>query len=316
MGERGRMVVISGPSGSGKSTICKRLLQDPRVCFSVSATTRKMRPGEVDGRDYHFLSVDEFRQRIARGEFIEHAEVYGNLYGTLRQPLEQAHRDGQALPARDRRAGRAAAQGAGRAGPVHLHRAAGLRGAAPPADQAQHRDARGARAAAAQGRGRVPRAREVRSRRRERRTRARGGRGARPDRARQAAWRKDAEHGQDPPRLRCFGRALQGLRSRQQAHAGRPPGARGADAAARPSSSARSSSRPSAASPRRWTSSASTRRGAMDHIELAKWGELLLVAPASAGLVARLAHGLADDLLGTVALALDAEGARASSVRR
>ena len=90
MGERGRMVVISGPSGSGKSTICKRLLQDPRVVFSVSATTRKLRPGEVDGRDYHFLSVEEFRQRIARGEFIEHAEVYGNLYGTLREPLAQA----------------------------------------------------------------------------------------------------------------------------------------------------------------------------------------------------------------------------------
>jgi guanylate kinase len=89
------MVVISGPSGSGKSTICKRLLEDPRVVFSVSATTRKMRPGEVDGRDYHFLSVDEFRRRIARGEFIEHAEVYGNLYGTLRAPLEQAIAAGQ-----------------------------------------------------------------------------------------------------------------------------------------------------------------------------------------------------------------------------
>jgi len=89
------MVVISGPSGSGKSTICKRLLEDPRVVFSVSATTRKMRPGEVDGRDYHFLAVDEFRQRIARGEFIEHAEVYGNLYGTLRGPLEKAIAAGQ-----------------------------------------------------------------------------------------------------------------------------------------------------------------------------------------------------------------------------
>ena len=89
------MVVISGPSGSGKSTICKRLLEDPRVVFSVSATTRKMRQGEVDGRDYHFLSVDEFRKRIERGEFIEHAEVYGNLYGTLRGPLEQAIAAGQ-----------------------------------------------------------------------------------------------------------------------------------------------------------------------------------------------------------------------------
>jgi guanylate kinase len=89
------MIVISGPSGSGKSTICKRLLEDPRVVFSVSATTRRMRPGETDGRDYHFLSVEEFRQRIERGEFIEHAEVYGNLYGTLRGPLEQAIAAGQ-----------------------------------------------------------------------------------------------------------------------------------------------------------------------------------------------------------------------------
>lgn len=95
MAGRGRMIVISGPSGSGKSTICKRLLEDPRVVFSVSATTRRMRPGETDGRDYHFLSVEEFRQRIERGEFIEHAEVYGNLYGTLRGPLEQAIAAGQ-----------------------------------------------------------------------------------------------------------------------------------------------------------------------------------------------------------------------------
>jgi guanylate kinase len=84
------MLVISGPSGAGKSTICKRLLQDPRVVFSVSATTRKPRPGEVDGRDYHFLSVEEFRRRIEQGEFLEHAEVYGNLYGTLRAPMQAA----------------------------------------------------------------------------------------------------------------------------------------------------------------------------------------------------------------------------------
>lgn len=89
------MVVISGPSGSGKSTICKRLLEDPRVVFSVSATTRSMRPGEVDGRDYHFLSKEEFRQRIERGEFIEHAEVFGNMYGTLRKPMEAALARGQ-----------------------------------------------------------------------------------------------------------------------------------------------------------------------------------------------------------------------------
>jgi guanylate kinase len=91
----GMMVVISGPSGSGKSTICKRLLEDPRIVFSVSATTRKKREGEVDGRDYHFLSRDEFRKRAERGEFIEHAEVYGNMYGTLRAPMQRALSEGK-----------------------------------------------------------------------------------------------------------------------------------------------------------------------------------------------------------------------------
>src|SRR5580765_2550254 len=89
------MVVISGPSGSGKSTICRRLLEDPRVVFSVSATTRKQREGEVDGRDYHFLARDEFKKRVERGEFIEHAEVYGNMYGTLRAPMQQAMKQGK-----------------------------------------------------------------------------------------------------------------------------------------------------------------------------------------------------------------------------
>jgi guanylate kinase len=84
------MVVISGPSGSGKSTICRKLLEDPRVVFSVSATTRKMRQGEVDGRDYVFLSREEFKRRVEHGDFIEHAEVYGNMYGTLREPMLRA----------------------------------------------------------------------------------------------------------------------------------------------------------------------------------------------------------------------------------
>lgn len=92
---RGQMVVISGPSGAGKSTICKRLLLDPRIVFSVSATTRKMRDGEVDGRDYHFLSREEFRELVERGEFIEWAEVFGNLYGTLREPMRRALEKGQ-----------------------------------------------------------------------------------------------------------------------------------------------------------------------------------------------------------------------------
>jgi guanylate kinase len=64
------MVVISGPSGSGKSTICKKLLEDPRVVFSVSATTRKRREGEVDGKDYVFLTREEFKRKVEHGEFI------------------------------------------------------------------------------------------------------------------------------------------------------------------------------------------------------------------------------------------------------
>lgn len=92
---RGTMLVVSGPSGSGKTTICKRLLEDPRVQFSVSATTRAPRPGEVDGRDYHFLTRERFRELMARGAFIEHAEVYGNMYGTLREPMQSALDRGQ-----------------------------------------------------------------------------------------------------------------------------------------------------------------------------------------------------------------------------
>jgi len=95
MGERGRMLVISGPSGVGKSTVCKRLLEDPRVQFSVSATTRKRREGEVDGVDYVFLSPDEFRTRAQAGEFLEYAHVHGNLYGTLRAPMEAALAEGR-----------------------------------------------------------------------------------------------------------------------------------------------------------------------------------------------------------------------------
>jgi len=86
----GQMLAMSGPSGAGKSTLCKMLLQDPRVHFSVSATTRKPRAGEVDGRDYHFITPERFRGLIREGAFIEHAEVHGNLYGTLRKPMEEA----------------------------------------------------------------------------------------------------------------------------------------------------------------------------------------------------------------------------------
>ena len=87
---RGTMLVVSGPSGSGKSTICKRLMEDPRVEFSVSATTRAPRAGEVDGREYHFMDKARFKREIERGAFIEWAEVHGNLYGTPREPMEHA----------------------------------------------------------------------------------------------------------------------------------------------------------------------------------------------------------------------------------
>jgi len=86
----GSVLVVSGPSGCGKSTLCKRLLEDARVEFSISATTRPMRAGEVDGRDYHFIDAERFNQHVQHGDFIEWAEVHGNLYGTLRAPLELA----------------------------------------------------------------------------------------------------------------------------------------------------------------------------------------------------------------------------------
>lgn len=90
----GRVIVISGPSGSGKSTVLQRLFQNCPLplCFSVSATTRLPRPGEVDGKSYHFLSVDEFARRRERGDFLECFEVYGKgyWYGTLRSEVQRA----------------------------------------------------------------------------------------------------------------------------------------------------------------------------------------------------------------------------------
>jgi guanylate kinase len=81
---RARLVVISGASGVGKTSVAARLLTDPRFGRVVTATTRASRQGEVDGRDYWFLDAKDFRERLARGEFLEHAEVHGHLYGTPR----------------------------------------------------------------------------------------------------------------------------------------------------------------------------------------------------------------------------------------
>jgi guanylate kinase len=87
--------IISAPSGSGKSTLVRRLLAGvPGLTFSISYTTRKPRGNEVDGENYHFLSRAEFEERLARDEFLEHAEVFGNYYGTHRGVLEQAWEKG------------------------------------------------------------------------------------------------------------------------------------------------------------------------------------------------------------------------------
>ena len=86
---QGLLIVISAPSGAGKTTICKRLLDEfPDLHFSVSCTTRSPRTGEKDGRDYHFISVEEFKNRIGKGEFIEWEEIYGHFYGTSKKEIE------------------------------------------------------------------------------------------------------------------------------------------------------------------------------------------------------------------------------------
>lgn len=94
---RGRLIVVSGPTASGKSTLWRRLVERPHVCFSVSATTRPPRAGEVDGRDYWFVSPAEFERRVAAGEFIEWATVHGRRYGTLRAEVERALAAGKDL---------------------------------------------------------------------------------------------------------------------------------------------------------------------------------------------------------------------------
>ncbi len=94
--KRGRLFVIAAPSGAGKTSLVKALLeQEPGLHLSVSHTTRSRRPKEVDGREYHFDSVANFRELIARGEFLEHAQVFDNLYGTSRAFVEQRLDAGQ-----------------------------------------------------------------------------------------------------------------------------------------------------------------------------------------------------------------------------
>jgi guanylate kinase len=90
--------IISAPSGSGKSTLVAKVLQrDPRLRFSVSYTTRSKRGKEKPGESYIYISREEFEERVDRGEFLEHAEVFGNYYGTNREVLEQAQLEGKDL---------------------------------------------------------------------------------------------------------------------------------------------------------------------------------------------------------------------------
>lgn len=96
MQRTGLLIILSSPSGAGKSTLARRLMAwDADLGFSVSATTRAPRKGEVDGRDYHFRSREDFARMVEAGEMLEHAEVFGNLYGTPRAPVEAAMQAGR-----------------------------------------------------------------------------------------------------------------------------------------------------------------------------------------------------------------------------
>ncbi|HEU4729398.1 MAG TPA: guanylate kinase [Kofleriaceae bacterium] len=93
--ERGTLMIVSSPSGAGKTTLTRRLLDEfsrspGQLAFSVSYTTRPRRPGEVPGRDYHFVTPEQFEEMVQRGEFAEHAWVFGNRYGTAQAPVEAA----------------------------------------------------------------------------------------------------------------------------------------------------------------------------------------------------------------------------------
>jgi len=94
----GRLIVFAAPAGGGKSTVIRRLrAAHPEWGFSVSATTRAPRPGELDGREYYFLKLDDFVRRVAAGGFLEHEEVHGDLYGTLKAPTFERLARGETL---------------------------------------------------------------------------------------------------------------------------------------------------------------------------------------------------------------------------
>ena len=96
MSKRGKLLVLSGPSGCGKGTVLRELMRGREdMAFSVSATTRAPRPGEVDGREYYFVSRERFDEMVAEGELLEHAEFVGNCYGTPKAPVLQQLENGK-----------------------------------------------------------------------------------------------------------------------------------------------------------------------------------------------------------------------------
>jgi guanylate kinase len=96
--EHGRLYVVAAPSGAGKTSLVKALMQcEPRIQFSVSYTTRKPRPQEIPGRDYHFVSAERFKEMIANHEFLEHAQVFDHWYGTGVRAVEEALANGEQL---------------------------------------------------------------------------------------------------------------------------------------------------------------------------------------------------------------------------
>jgi guanylate kinase len=96
MSRRGLLIILSSPSGAGKSTLAGRLRAwDDTLRFSVSATSRAPRAGEKDGQDYYFLSVDDFKKQVADGDMLEHAQVFGNYYGSPKAPVQTAIETGR-----------------------------------------------------------------------------------------------------------------------------------------------------------------------------------------------------------------------------
>ena len=95
---QGRLYVVAAPSGAGKTSLVKALMErEPRIQFSVSYTTRKPRPNEIPGRDYHFVSAERFQEMVANREFLEHAQVFDNCYGTGVRTVQEALSNGEQL---------------------------------------------------------------------------------------------------------------------------------------------------------------------------------------------------------------------------